>query len=147
MIELDPEKEQHPARRASLLSRRSVHAHDKQAWLALFAEDAAIEDPLGVSPLDPTGLGHRTPEQREAFWDQNIAASEIRITIHHSYAAANEVANHVTLDIVLPMGDKKFRQQTNGIFTYKVNEEGKIVSMRGYWDFDEAMQTLREVEG
>ncbi len=147
MVELDPNKEEHPARRASLLSRECVHSHDKEGWLGLFAEDGIIQDPIGTSPLDPNGEGHKTPAQREAFWDQNIANSDIEITIHHSYAAANEVANHLTLDVVVPLGDKKFRQQTKGIFTYRVDERGKIAAMRGYWDFDESMKTMKEVGG
>jgi len=145
MIELDPAKEAHPARRTSLLSRQFVHAHDKAGWLGLFAENGVIADPIGVSPLDPTGEGHKTPAAREAFWNNNIAHSNIKITIHESYAAANEVANHLTLDIVITLGDKKFRQQTNGIFTYAVDERGKILALRGYWDFDESMKTMREI--
>lgn len=145
MIELDPAREPHPARRVSLLSRQYVHRHDKAGWLGLFAEDGVIEDPIGVSPLDPNGQGHRTPAAREAFWDRNIANSDIKITIHHSYAAGNEVANHVTLDIIVPIGNKKFRQQTTGIFTYKVDDSGKLLALRGYWEFEESMKTLREV--
>jgi len=145
MAELDPKTEQYQARRASLWSREYVHNHDKAGWLGLFAEGGIIEDPIGVSPLDQKGEGHKTPAEREAFWDQNIANSDIKITIHHSYAAANEVANHVTLDILIPLGDKKFRQQTKGIFTYHVDEQGKILSLRGYWEFDESMKTMREV--
>ena len=145
MAEMDPKKEKHPARRVSLMSREYVHGHDKQGWLGLFAEDGTIEDPIGPSPLDPKGEGHKTPAEREAFWNNNIANSDIKITINHSYAAACEVANHLTLDIVIQLGDKKFRQQTKGIFTYKVDDRGKLLALRGYWDFDESMKTFREV--
>jgi hypothetical protein len=145
MAELDPKTEKHPARKVSLLSREYVHNHDKAGWLGMFAENGIIEDPIGVSPLDEKGEGHKTPAEREKFWDQNIANSDIKITIHHSYAAANEVANHVTLDIVFPLGDKKFYQQTNGVFTYKVDDKGKLLSLRGYWELDESMKTMREV--
>ena len=146
MIELDPEKEAHLARKASLRSRQCVHAHDKAGWLGLFAEDGIIEDPIGVSPLDLRGEGHRTPAEREAFWDTNIANSDIKITIHDSYAAANEVANHLTLDIVVTPGGRKFRQQTRGIFTYRVDERGKIKALRGYWELDDTLKTMHEVE-
>jgi steroid Delta-isomerase len=147
MAELDPKTEKNPARKVSLLSREYVHNHDKKGWLAMFAEDGVIEDPIGVSMLDPKGQGHRTPAERETFWDKNIANSDIKITIHHSYATANEVANHVTLDIIIPMGDKKFQQQTKGIFTYKVDDKGKLLALRGYWEVEESMKTLHEVSG
>lgn len=145
MPEMDPEKEQHPARRASLRSRQYVQGHDKQGWLGLFAEDGVIQDPIGVSPLDLKGEGHGTPAEREAFWDANIAKSDIQITIHDSYAAANEVANHLTLDVVVTLGDRKFRQQTRGIFTYRVDDQGKIKALRGYWELDDTLKTMQEI--
>ena len=56
---MSPNTTEHPARLAGLNSVRNVKAKDKAAWLALFADDAVIEDPVGVSPLDPSGQGHR----------------------------------------------------------------------------------------
>ncbi len=41
------------------------------------------------------------------------------------------------------MEGKKFQQQVQGIFTYKLNDEGKLAALRGYWEFDEAMKTFR----
>lgn len=145
MPNLDPKTEQHPARKMSLMSREYVHNHNKEAWLAMFAEDGIIEDPIGVSLIDPKGEGHKTPAEREAFWDNNIANSNIKITIQESFASANEVANRLTLDITLSMEGKKFQQQVQGVFTYKLNDEGKLAALRGYWEFDEAMKTFREV--
>ena len=147
MVELDPNKEEHPARKVSLMSRQYVHSHDREGWLGLFAENGVIEDPIGVSPLDPKGEGHKTAAEREAFWDNNIANSQIEITIHDSYAVANEVANHITLDVVIQLGDKKFRQQTKGIFTYKVDDRGKLLALRGYWHLEDTLKTMREGRG
>ena len=76
--------EQHPAKRVSLLSREYVHSHNKAGWLGLFSEDAIIEDPIGVSPIDEAGKGHRGVAAREAFWESNIANSDIKIVIHQS---------------------------------------------------------------
>lgn len=124
----------YPAKLAALKSREYVHAHNKAGWLGLFAEDAIIEDPIGVSYLDPVGLGHRTPAEREAFWDKNIGPAEIGITIHQSYGAANECANHVTLDLRNEVDGQKTHIRIFGVFTYKVNDAGKLVSLRGYWE-------------
>ena len=49
--------EVHPARRAGVLSQRYVAAGERDKWLDLFAEDAVIQDPVGPSPLDPSGKG------------------------------------------------------------------------------------------
>ena len=133
---------QHPAREVSLSSREYVHAHNKEGWLSLFAEDGVIEDPIGHSYLDPGGNGHRTSEQREAFWDNNIANSDINITIHQSYSVGSEVANHVTLAMVFEHEGRRMKQEVNGVFTYAVDGEGKLKSLRGYWELEVAMQTI-----
>ena len=78
-------------------------AKKKDAWLKLFAEDACIEDPVGKSPLDETGKGHRGLTAIEgrcartlslvsladllrcsAFWDNNIAPNEFVFNIKES---------------------------------------------------------------
>jgi hypothetical protein len=92
-------------------------------------------------------MGHRGPEAREAFWDNFIAPANISIEIHHSYAAGNEVANRITITTELPSGEgKKLVQLVTGIFTYHVNEEGKLLSLRGYWETDDPANSLTEVE-
>ena len=137
--------EQHPAKRVSLLSREYVHSHNKAGWLGLFSEDAIIEDPIGVSPIDEAGKGHRGVAAREAFWENNIANSDIKIVIHQSYAAGLECANIVTLNTILTFGGKTYSQEVNGIFTYQVNEAEQLVALRGYWEVDEMMKTIKEV--
>ena len=137
--------EQHPAKRVSLLSREYVHSHNKAGWLGLFSEDAIIEDPIGVSPIDEAGKGHRGVAAREAFWENNIANSDIKIVIHQSYAAGLECANIVTLNTILTFGGKTYSQEVNGVFTYQVNEAEQLVALRGYWEVDEMMKTIKEV--
>ena len=134
------------AQEASLRSREFVHAHDKEGWLALFAEDGVIQDPIGPSHLDAAGLGHSTPAQREAFYDSNIANTDITITIHQSYGVANECANHVTLNMKYDLDGKKYSQEVNGVFTYAVNAAGKLTALRGFWEIDESMKTIKPVE-
>ena len=138
---------EHPARRAALLSREYVHTKNREGWLGLYAEDAIIEDPIGVSHIDPEGKGHRGPAAREAFWDNFIAPADINIDILDSYAAGNEVANHVVLAITIPTGDgKALLQKVHGIFTYHVNDQGKLLSLRGYWETDDPRNALTEIE-
>lgn len=52
----------HPAHLAGKRSRAAVAARDKDAWLAVFADDAIVQDPIGPSLLDPDGNGHRGKE-------------------------------------------------------------------------------------
>lgn len=130
----------------SLKSREYVRNHDKAAWLAMFAEDGIIEDPIGPSDLDPAGRGHSTPAAREAFWERNIANSMIDIEIRDSFTAGGrECANIVRLTIELDFGGKCYRQTVDGVFTYAVDDAGKLKSLRGYWEYQEGLATLTEL--
>jgi ketosteroid isomerase-like protein len=133
----------HPARTASRRSMDSVSRGAKAEWLTLFAEDGVVEDPVGVSMFDPTGDGHRGHEAIGKFWDMTIANVErFQFDIRDSFAAGNEVANVGTITTFLPGGS---RVDTEGVFVYRVNEDGLIVSMRAFWETERAMATLRQV--
>lgn len=130
---------EHPARLASQRSMQAVKAKTKEAWLDLFADDAVIEDPVGVSPLDPEGKGQVGKAAIGAFWDQNIALNQIEFDIRHSYACGNEVANVGAITTTLPNGMKAVAE---GVFIYKVNAAGKVVSLRAFWEFEKTMAAL-----
>ena len=124
---------EHPARTASKRSMGAVERKAKDEWLSLFADDAIIEDPVGVSVLDPEGKGYLGKNEISAFWDRNIGPNTVRFDIHHSYAAGNEVANTGTITTTLQNGMKATVEET---FVYKVNEAGKLVSLRAFWEVD-----------
>lgn len=132
---------EHPARMASWRSMNAVVAGDKPGWLALFAEDGVVEDPVGPSMFDPDGLGHHGHAGISAFWDKAIALAErFEFAISDSFAAGDEVANIGTITAYLP-GDN--RLDTEGVFVYRVGSDGLIRSMRAFWEVDRAMATLR----
>ena len=80
----------HPARLASQRSMAAVEAGDRDGWLALFADDAIVQDPIGPSPLDPEGKGRHGKEEIAAFYDSIIAPNPVRFEIIASYAAGDE---------------------------------------------------------
>jgi steroid delta-isomerase len=123
----------HPARTASRDSMNAVIRGARDEWIALFAEDAVIEDPIGPSPLDPTGEGHHGHAGIAAFWDKTISTVE-----------RFEVANVGTITAFLAGG---MRIDTEGVFTYRVGADGLIKSMRAFWEVDRAMGTLRTANG
>jgi ketosteroid isomerase-like protein len=136
--EMDPEE--HPARAASRRSMDCVTRHAKDEWLALFADDAVIEDPVGPSPFDPTGEGHRGTAAISAFWDATIATVErLEFLIDDSFAAGDEVANVGTIVSHLPGG---MALRTEGVFVYRVGSDGLLRSLRAFWEWDRAMATL-----
>ena len=129
---------EHPARTASKCSMGAVERKAKDEWLALFADDAIVEDPVGMSVLDPEGKGYRGKNEISAFWDRNIEPNTVRFDIHHSYAAGNEVANTGTITTTMQNG---MEATVEGTFVYKVNEAGKLVSLRAFWEVDKLRLT------
>jgi len=124
---------EHPARLASQRSMEAVHKKDKQAWLDNFADDAVVEDPIGVSALDPTGKGQRGKDAIAKFWDAQIGPNKVMFNIRESFAAGDEVANVGTITVVMPGG---LTTLVDGVFTYRVNATGKLASLRAYWEVD-----------
>ena len=121
-----PADDDHSARAASLRSRAAVHAGDRDAWLAIFAADAVVADPVGPSPLDPTGLGHRGPEARAAFWDTIIAPNPVRMELWHSNAGGDEVANVMTITTTFPDGSAA---EVDVVAIYEVGDDGLVRSL------------------
>jgi steroid delta-isomerase len=124
---------------ASRLSGQFVEQSNKTAWLDLFADDACVQDPVGKSPLDPTGNGHIGKAAIGAFWDMIIAAGDIQFTIVSSHPAGDECANVVSMVNTLP-GD--IRMQLDMVVVYVANANGKIILLKAYWDFEAVQQQL-----
>ncbi|MFI6868795.1 nuclear transport factor 2 family protein [Nocardia sp. NPDC050406] len=128
---------EHPARLAGLASQSAVRGKRKDEWLALFAPDARVEDPIGVSPYDPAGEGHLGREAIAAFWDKAIARSAIEFRFTDSYACGDEVA---FVGAIRSVRDG-VAVEVDGAFTYRVNCEGKIVALRAFWELARARTT------
>ena len=130
--------EKTPALAASHNSWRCVHAHDKEGWLALMADDVVIEDPIGKSFTNPDGNGMRGKEAVGAFYDANIGPNQLTVTREETFPSSSptEIAYILVLRTEFPNG---FVATVRGAFTYKVNDAGLITNLRGYWNLD-AMQ-------
>ena len=127
------------AQELGFLSRDYAVAKDKQNWLDLFAEDAIVQDPIGKSPLDPVGDGHKGKEAIENFYDTVIANGNIEFNILESIPCADECANFA--QIVNIVGDVKI--ETKMIVIYRVNSNDKIVSLRAFWDYEKMEDQLK----
>ena len=127
------------AQELSFLSRDYAVAKDKESWLALFDDNALVQDPIGKSPLDPEGNGHKGIAAIEKFYDTVIANGNIEFTIVESIPCGNECANYA--QIVNLVGDIKI--ETKMIVIYRVNSNDKIVSLRAFWDYQSMEDQLK----
>ena len=119
------------------MGRRSMamaEGKDRDGWLGLFATEGSVEDPVGPSPFDPDGKGHRGIEAVTAFYDNVIAMSEsVRFDMHQWAECGNECAFAGTIQITLPGGQQGSVELVN---IYRVDDEGKVASLRSFWEFD-----------
>jgi steroid Delta-isomerase len=115
-------------------SMEMTEAKDRDGWLGLFADDAVVEDPVGPSFIDPEGKGQRGIEAIAAFYDNVISQSDsIKFTIRQTIECGDEVANIGEIRITLPGNQVGIVPLAN---IYKVNPEGKLASLRSFWEQD-----------
>jgi steroid delta-isomerase len=98
---------------------------DRDGWLALFAEDATLEDPVGAE----VKVGHAGLLE---FWDFVHSLAE-NITLYPAgpaCVAAPEAAFPIT--IVNQVGDTKMVIDAIDHMTF--TDDAKIATMRAFWD-------------
>lgn len=106
-------------------------ARDRDGWLALFEDDAVVQDPVGPSPTDPSGQGHRGIEAITRFHDSVISGVEnFEYTIERSYTGGDEVAVVVNFQITGAGGTVDM----DLVNIYKRSANGKLASLRSFWD-------------
>ena len=78
----------------------------RDEWVALFAEDGFVQDPVGRSRRSTRPARATTATRPSArFWDATIAGlAKVEFDIHDSFAAGDECANVATILAHLPGG-------------------------------------------
>jgi steroid delta-isomerase len=120
------------ARDLSRMSAERIKAHERDGWIALFADDALVQDPVGPSVFDPEGKGHHGKDGVARFYDMAIAPNkDVTFEIHDSHLCGDEVANVVTLHITMADGNQV---KLPTVICYKATKDGKIASLRAFWE-------------
>lgn len=131
--------EQHPARDAQRNALRCAIAGDKHGWLDLWADECEIFDPVGPSIFDPDGNGHHGPAGIAHFWDVAIApVARFDVEVRTSYATGDSSAQEATFTTTFPDG---MQAAVDLVTVYRVDEAGRITSMRAYWELDKVRVT------
>jgi ketosteroid isomerase-like protein len=129
------------ARTASQRSYDAVARKAKDEWLALFAADAVLEDPVGPSFFDPEGKGHHGRDGLSAFWDTVIApVKSFRFAVKDSFASGPHCANVATFTTEMADGALV---ETDLVAVYRLDQNGLIESMRAHWEMERALATMR----
>jgi hypothetical protein len=133
----------HPAVEANRKSIQYAMEGNKEAWLALYADDAVVQDPVGKSPMDPTGEGHIGKAAIEGFWDMIIGPANLEIRVDKRWISgdscccvAQVAKNH--------LGDGKFTE-IDMLCVYEVNEQGLLTRMAAHWDWEDINRQLEQL--
>jgi ketosteroid isomerase-like protein len=113
------------ARELAETSLRLTKEQDRDGWLALFAPDAYVEDPVGGGRKE--GI-----EAIAAFYDTTISTVEsFEYEIERSYVGGNEAAVVVKFAIAGP----GFALDMDVVNVYEAAADGEhLQSLRSWWD-------------
>lgn len=113
------------ARELAATSLRLTKERDRAGWLALFAPEAFVEDPVG-------GGRHKGIEAITAFYDSTISTVEsFEYEIERSYLCGSEVAVVIKFAIVAA----GFALDMDVVNIYAATPDGdRLLSLRSWWD-------------
>ena len=132
----------HPAVLARENSNKFTMAGDRESWLDLFAEDAFLSNPVGRSPFDPKGEGFRGKAGLKRYWDTVLGRTKLTIVATQQLVSDNTCACVLRTTSDFGGGATTTMDQ---IGIYEVNEDGKLVSVKVYWDWDALLAQVKEL--
>lgn len=111
------------ARELAEASLRLTKEQDRDGWLALFAPDAVVEDPVGGKP-------HRGIDAITEFVDFTISTVEsFEYDVERAYACGDEVAMVIHFTIVA--AGTELDMDVVNIYAAK---DDRLTSLRSFWD-------------
>lgn len=112
------------ARDIAETSLRLTKERDRAAWLALWAADPLLEDPVG-------GGQHKGIEAITQFYDSTISQVEsFDYEIERSYVCGNEAAVVLNFHIVAA----GMTLDMDAVNIYQASDDGRLKSLRSWWD-------------
>ncbi|MEZ5538493.1 MAG: nuclear transport factor 2 family protein [Pseudomonadales bacterium] len=136
------EHTEHLAIKANMQSVALAMQGDREGWLALYADDAVVQDPVGISPFDTSGAGHQGKAAIAKFWDMVIGPSKLTINVHKRIPSG-ERSCAVLQTAINDMG--KGKTEVEMIAVYEVSDEGKIIRMSAFWSWADMESQLKKL--
>ena len=113
----------------------AIRDMDAEAFVAVFAEDGVSHDPVGAPPFN----GH--DGLRKFFGGILATFTELNMRETAVFINKNEAAVHWQAEGV---GKNGKTTSFSGINLFTINDEGKIESLRAYWNPRAMMAQLKE---
>jgi steroid delta-isomerase len=101
---------------------------DREAWVALFADDATVEDPVG-SEL------RRGREAIATFWDETHALADRIELVLSDYVKVVGNEGVFAMDVRMGTGGDVNGMAIIDLMTF--DDDARITSLRAFWDFSD----------
>ncbi len=118
-------------------SPAAVAAHDKSAWLALFARQFMVEDPVGSQAVTATPA-----DTLARFYETFIAANQIRFAVARDYCGPCTVVRDLDIHITMAPG---VAPSVPMHLVYEIDEEHdqlRIKRLAAHWELAPMMLQL-----
>ena len=108
----------------------------REVWLGLFAEATRVEDPVGhVPPIE-------SRSELAGFWDSAIAPlASVAFEVTREWETSDEAMLLANVTIATATGAGV---TYDGAFNYTLDDDGKIVLLRAFWDLPAVGAALAE---
>lgn len=113
---------------AVLASPRAVAAHDKAAWVGLFAADAEVNDPVGSRP-------HVGPAAIACFYDTFIAPNGIAFDVERDVVGGRSVVRDLHIATTMSTGATVRVPMHLRYDLADIDGTWKIVRLAAHWEF------------
>jgi steroid Delta-isomerase len=104
---------------------------DRESWLALWENDAVLDDPVGTEGFVRAGSRFEGIDAVTGFWDNVIAkTSGLRYEIERCYPGGDVLA--LAIHFQTTRGSQV--SHLHALNVYKRSQNGKLASMQSFWD-------------
>ena len=107
---------------------RTLSDHDKDGWLALWGDDAVLEDPVGVD------VYRGVDRLRTDFWKLIEELTPMELWLERDVIVCGNEAIAILHGVVTREGRMRHVGPLVDHFTF--DDVGKIASMRAFWKYD-----------
>jgi ketosteroid isomerase-like protein len=109
--------------------------HDKERWLALYSDDAVVEDPVGTPPCRKGTRPGRLGDELGRFYEAFIANSGIDIVAHHELVSDTHVFRAVHIHTTNLKTGLEMKVPANLLYEI-VTRDGELAirRMQAHWE-------------
>ena len=148
MVETSPQAASPSSNRESILraakaSPELAGQHDKDGWLALYSDDAVVEDPVGTPASHKGRRPGRLGDELGRFYEAFIAASEIEMVTRQDIVSDMHVFRAVDIHTTNIKTGLKMKVPANLLYEVVPRLDGLAIRrMQAHWELNRMSRIL-----